>query len=149
MRLGSVEEEDRPGRFTGVKHPRRAAAFELAARAAGDLGHGTVAAHFDAVVGALQAVAQHRALGQRRATVRAVVFEGMHAAIVVAPQGDLVAQAAHRHRLLAKQLRGQHRKPEVFEAVGQVVLNRIDGELHIHLVLPPAGHAPSRAIRVL
>ncbi|MNP33312.1 hypothetical protein D3C76_1265440 [compost metagenome] len=63
VRFGGVEEKDRAGGFTGVEHARRAAAFEFATGAAGHLGDGAVAAHFDAVVRALQAVTQHRALG--------------------------------------------------------------------------------------
>jgi len=88
-----------------MEHPRRAAAFELAAGAARHLGDGAIAAYFDAVVRALQAVAQHRPLGQWRTAVRAVVLKGVHAAVVVAPQGDLVAQAANRDGFFAQQLR--------------------------------------------
>ena len=148
MRVGGVEQKDRTRRFAGMEHAGRAATFKFAAGAAGHLGHGAVAAHFDAVIRALQAITQDRALGQRRTAMGAMVFQGMYAAIVIAPQGNLVAEAAHRYRLFAQQVRGQYREPEVFEAIGQMVFNRVDGQLHSHFLFLLPGHSPSRAIRV-
>ena len=55
-----------------------------------------VAAHFDAVVRAGQAIAEDYALRQRCAAVRAAVFERMQLAPVVAPEGKLSAEAAQR-----------------------------------------------------
>ncbi|MNN30683.1 hypothetical protein D3C81_1443390 [compost metagenome] len=142
-----VVQPDRAGRLGDVEETGGLAAFQLAAGAAGHAGGDAVAAHFHAVVGALQAVAQVHPARQRRATVRAVVFEGVQGAVGVAPEGQLVAQATQGHRFVFDEAHRADRVPEVLQAIGEEVFNRVHGA-HIGFLLEGI-HSPRRAIRVL
>ncbi len=119
MRVGGVEQEHGAVAFLYMEAARGLAAFERAAGAGRHPGHRTVAAHFDTVVRAGQPVTQVHTHRQRRAAVRAMVFECMHCAIAVAPQGDLVAEPAQRDRRILDKGRRTHRVPQVAQATGQ------------------------------
>ena len=134
----AVENPDRACYFLHMKGAGGTRALQRTAGAGGHLGGSAVAAHFNAVVGAGQAVAQVHAHRQRCATVRAMVFQCVQCSIGLTPDGDLVAQAAHRDGPLLHKIRWANGVPEVIQpafeqGVNVMGLGGCGGSAHVIL----------------
>ena len=117
--VNRIEQENGAVRFGGVEGARLTRAFQLAARATGHACHRAIAAHFDAVIRAGDAVTQDDTQRQGRTSVWAVIFQRVNLACLVSPQHNFVTQAAQRDGAFFDECAGTHGVPEVFETFGQ------------------------------
>ena len=150
----AVVDEDGTIAFGHVKAERGARAFELATRAARHARGGTVAANFYAMVGAAEAVTQDHTQRQRCTTVRAVIFQCVHYAGLVAPDSNLLAQTAQGDGLFLDKGRWAQGEPIVLQAVCQNLLHRVAGHVdnrcvHERFSVAVSDQAPRRAISFL
>src|SRR6266851_2956135 len=125
-------------------------ALELAPGTAGNGNDGAVLAHLHAVIAAGDAITHRDAHGERRAAMGTVVLEHDRRARLVAPQNQLHAHAAQRNRLVAEEMRGTDRIPDVPYALGEKLADRLIGHRrHGSILVLNPRYAPSRFISCL